>query len=151
MTGSEVQDKLRAAQRDLHEGLDVSTSAQTVGQFLDQWLEDVARPTARTSTYQSDEHHVRYHIKPAIGHIKLAKLTPQHVQRLLNSKSREGLSPRTAQLMRATLRRALGYAVKWSLVSRNVAILVDPPRMVTRPVHPLTGAQARRFIEFTKG
>ncbi|MFN8676123.1 MAG: site-specific integrase [Thermomicrobiales bacterium] len=56
------------------------------------------------------------------------------------------LSPRTVQYARAVLRRALGQALKWGLVSRNVATLVDPPRSVKQPVKPLTAEQARQFI-----
>ena len=49
------------------------------------------------------------------------------------------------------LRRALGQALKWGLVTRNVATLVDPPRAVRKPVQPLTANQARAFLAFTKG
>jgi len=52
----------------------------------------------------------------------------------MTAKMAAGLSPRTVQYVRAVLRRALGQAVKWSLVSRNVATLVDPPRSVRKPV-----------------
>nr|MBA2278316.1 site-specific integrase [Chloroflexia bacterium] len=116
-TRREVQDKLRAAQRDLDAGLDVGARQQTVAQFLTRWLEDTARPTVRPSTYASYAGHVHHHLIPALGHHPLTKLTPQHVQKLLNDKQRSGLSPRTVTYMRAVLRRALGYAVKWSLVS----------------------------------
>jgi integrase len=61
-----------------------------------------------------------------------------------------GLSPRTVQYTRAVLRRALGQAMKWSLVRRNVASLVDPPRSAKRTARPLTPDQARAFIEHTK-
>ena len=61
-----------------------------------------------------------------------------------------GLSPRTVQYTRAVLRRALGYALKWGLVARNVATLVDPPRSIRTPVQPLTGEQARSFLAFVK-
>ncbi len=46
-TRREVQDKLRAAQRDLDAGLDVGAKTQIVAQFLTRWLEDTARPTLR--------------------------------------------------------------------------------------------------------
>jgi len=53
-------------------------------------------------------------ITPALGKVPLDKLTPQHVQKLLNDLLAGGgtggrrLSPRTVQYARATLRRALG-------------------------------------------
>jgi integrase len=149
-TRPEAKAKLKAAQHDLDAGLDLDAAKTTVGQFLDRWLEDTAKPTVRPSTYESYRLHVERHLKSGIGHLPLAKLTPQHVQKLLNDKAKAGLSARTVQLTRATLRRALGYAVKWSLVSRNVATLVDPPRTVRTPVQPLTVDQVRRFLDATK-
>lgn len=149
-TRREVQDKLRAAQRDLDAGLDLSARSQTVAQFLTRWLEDTARPTIRPSTYASYAGHVHHHLIPALGHHQLAKLTPQHVQRMMQVMTAKGLSPRTVAYARAVLRRALGYAIKWSLVGRNVATLVDPPRAVRAPVQPLTAAQVRLFLDATK-
>ncbi len=150
-TRKEVQEKLRAALRDLDSGLDLTAGRQTVGQFMVQWLEDVARPKLRPSTLKSYESYVRVHIIPTLGHHRLTKLTPQHIQTFLNAKSAAGLSPRTVQYIRAILRRALGQAVKWGLVGRNVAALVDPPRSVRKPVEPLSADQARAFIATTAG
>jgi integrase len=148
-TRKEAQDKLRVALRDLDAGLDLSAGRQTVGQFLDHWLEDVVKPTVRPKTHYSYAQLVRLHLKPNLGHHQLGKLTPQHVQAMMRAKSTAGLSPRTVQYLRAVLRRALGQALKWGLVSRNVATLVDPPRSVKKPVAPLTAEQARAFIAFT--
>jgi integrase len=38
-------------------------------------------------------------------------------------------------------------AERWGLVSRNVAKLVDPPRVRRHEITPLTPEQARRLIE----
>jgi integrase len=149
-TRREAQDKLRAALRDVDAGLDLAAGPQTVGQFLDRWLADVVRATVRPKTHHSYSQLVRLHIKPTLGQYQLAKLTPQHVQAMLTAKSASGLSPRTVQYIRAVLRRALGQALKWGLVGRNVATLVDPPRSVIRPVAPLSAKQARAFIAATK-
>lgn len=150
-TRREAQDKLRAALRDIDAGLDLSAGRQTVGQFLDRWLEDVVKPTVRPKTHHSYAQLVRIHLKPALGHHQLGKLTPQHVQAMMSAKTAAGLSPRTVQYLRAVLRRALGQALKWALVSRNVATLVDPPRSIKRPVAPLSAEHARAFIAHTAG
>lgn len=67
----------------------------------------------------------------------------------MNAKLEAGLSPRTVQYLRAVLRRALCQALKWDLVARNVATLVDPPRSVRYEVSPLTPTQA--FLAAVKG
>src|SRR5215208_3908499 len=48
-----------------------------------------------------------------------------------------GLSPRTVHYARGVLRSALGQALKWGIVSRNVATLVDPPHMDKKRVTAL--------------
>jgi integrase len=149
-TRGEVQAKLKAAQRDLDNGLDLSAGKQTMGQFLDRWLEDVAKSRVRPKTHHSYAQLVRLHLKPELGHIPLTSLTPQHVQAMMTRKTAAGLSPRTVQYLRALLRCALKEAVKWSLVGRNVATLVDPPRSVRKPVQPLTAEQARHFLDTTR-
>lgn len=148
-TRREVQDKLRAALHDLDAGLDLVAGRQTVSQFLDAWLADVAKPSVRPSTFDSYAGHVRLHLKPTLGYHQLAKLTPQHVQAMMNAQSAAGLAPKTVQNCRAVLRRALGQAMKWGLVSRNVATLAEPPRSMKAAVTPLTAAQARAFIAAT--
>ncbi|HEY7030232.1 MAG TPA: tyrosine-type recombinase/integrase, partial [Thermomicrobiales bacterium] len=150
-TYEEARSKLRQAERDQERGLDLSAKPQTVAQFLTDWLENTARPTIRPKTHHSYAQLIRLHLVPALGRIQLAKLTPQHVQKLMGEMTAKGLSPRTVQYARAILRRALGYALKWGLVTRNVATLVDPPRSVKKPVRPLTGDQARTFLAHLRG
>ena len=141
-TRAEVAAKLLKVQQDHAAGLPVKVEKQTVAQFLDCWLADVAMPSLRPSTFKSYESYVRLHIKPAIGRHELSKLAPQHVQRLLNDTLAAGLSPRTVQYIRAILRSALGQAFMWQLVSRNVTALTEPPRSVHHEMRVLSPSQA---------
>lgn len=150
-TRKEVAEKLKVVLREQQQGLPVIVERQTVGQFLERWLEDVARPRLRPKTYHSYAQLVRLHLAPTLGHHQLSKLAPQQVQAMMNAKLASGLSPRTVQYLRAILRRAIGQALKWGLVSRNVVLLTDPPR-VTRPeIATLTPTQARAFLDAVKG
>lgn len=62
-----------------------------------------------------------------------------------------GLSPSTAHHVHAVLHRALADAVRWGLVSRNVAGLVPAPRMAEHQMQTLSGEQARPFLEAAQG
>ncbi len=146
-----VQEKLNAALRAHQQGLPVAPERQTVGQFLEHWLSESVRPTVRPRTYIRYGEHVRNHISPAIGHIKLSRLTPQHVQALLNEKLGDGLAPATVRYMHAVLRRALKQALKWDLVARNAAALVDAPRVTQKEIEPFTPEQARIFLDAIRG
>jgi len=146
-TRKDVQDKLRGALRDIDAGLDLGTSRQTVSQFLDTWLAEVVKPTLAPKTHGSYAEVSRVHLKPALGHHQLTKLTPQHVAALLKAKQDAGLSPRTVQYIRVVLRIALNRALKWQFVPRNVVILTDSPKVSRTEVKPLTPEQARAFLD----
>jgi len=145
----EVQDKLRAALRDVDAGLDLTAGRQTVGQFLDRWLADVVTPAKAWKTTATYADIVRLHLKPGIGHHHVAKLMPQHVAALLKAKTDAGLSPRMVSHIRAVLRAALNQALRWGMVSRNVAALVDPPRQVRSDIQSLTPTEARDLLNVT--
>lgn len=149
-TRAEARAKVRTALKDMDAGVDLATSRQTVVQYMARWLEDVARPNLRPSTLKSYESYVRLHIVPDQGHHRLTALAPQHLQAFLNAKLAAGLSPRTVQYIRAILRLALGQALRWGLVGRNVATLVDLPRSIKTQVRPPTAEQARAFVDASK-
>jgi len=150
-TAKEVREQLTAFLRALDQGETLTTDRQTVAQFLDRWLTDVVKPSVRAKTHHSYAQLVRLHLSPALGRHQLAKLTAQEVQAMMNAKLAEGLSPRTVQYLRAVLRRALGQALKWQLVNRNVATLVDPPRVERPEMLAFNPEQAARFLDAVKG
>ena len=145
-TQAEVLGKLNAVRKKIAEGQPLSSERRTVGAYLADWLEMSVKATVRPNTYKSYSLLVGKHIFPGLGHVTLARLTPQHVQRFLNEKHASGLSPRTVQYLHAVIRRALGQAEQWGLVSRNVAKLVSPPRVPKAEVHPLTPAEVKRLL-----
>ena len=101
----------------------------------------------RAATYDRYDDILRLHLIPGLGRVAIAKLTPDDVQRFVNAKLASGLSPRRMQYIHAVLRRALVTAERWGLVSRNVAKLVDPPRVVHHEITPFTPEQVRAFLE----
>jgi integrase len=142
----EAKDKLRQAERDQENGLDLSAKPQTVAQFLDRWIVDVVTPTKAAKTTATYADIVRLHLKPGIGRHQLAKLTPQHVAALLKAKQDARLSPRMVHHLRAVLRSALNQAMRWGLVTRNVASLVASPRQTSKEVKPLSVDEARAIL-----
>jgi integrase len=147
----EASDKLTAALNDLQKGIPIITERQTAKQFLERWLADSVKPSVRPSTYISYEQQVRVHIALGLGHIQLEKLSPQHIQAYMNDKLKAGLSARTVGYHRRVLVIALGQALKWGLVGRNVASLTDPPRTEKFEVQPIAPEQARAFLQAIEG
>ena len=144
-TKREVQDKLRETLHRTEKGLPPVPEQETVGAFLHRWLE-IIRSQLRPRTHRSYEQVVRIHLEPGIGRVRLAKLTPLDVSTWLESRRTAGVGGRTIHYARAVLRAALNKALKWGLVSRNVASLTDPPRYRARQIAPLTPEQAKKFL-----
>jgi integrase len=80
----------------------------------------------------------------------LAKLTPDHVQAMLNQLEDAKLSHRSIRNVRAVLRAALNRALRFGYVTRNVATLVDVPGEVTFQPEPIDEDQAKHLIAATK-
>jgi len=150
-TQGEALEKLRKAQQEEKQGTLATGPRQKLGDYLNQWLEQVHKPMIRVSTYIEYRSLLNRHIVPELGNIYLQKLTPQHIQTFYATKQREGRAPRSVAIMHAVLHSALEHAVRWNLVSRNVVSLVSPPRMEKHEAVLLTSAQAQKLLEVAKG
>ena len=149
-TRHEVGRKLATAIKARQDGLPLVPERQTVANYLQHWLE-TAKPTVRPRTFVRYEEYVRLHAIPELGRLSLARLSPQHLQRLYASRLEAGLSPATVAHLHAVLHRALGQAARWGLAPRNVAELVTPPRSERREMSTLSPEQARAFLETAEG
>src|SRR5438309_1492306 len=111
-TRKAVQDRMTRLLNDQQTGLPVVGEKQRVGDFLAEWLENWVRPSVKPKTFSSYSDTVRLHLVPSLGRIVLAKLTPQHVQAMMNERLASGLSPRTVSYVRSVLSIALARAMK---------------------------------------
>jgi integrase len=150
-TRREVQEQLTKALRDIQQGLPIASERQTVGDFLQRWLEESVKGKKEPKTYASYAQLIRLHLSPDLGRIVLAKLSPQDVQDFINRKQAAGLSPRTVQYLHAVLRAALNRALKWGIIPRNVATLVDVPTVRRKPTQFLPPEEAKRFLDGIQG
>ncbi len=150
-TRTEVAEKLRRALQARADGLSLHDPTQGVGAFLATWLTDSAARKVRPRTLAGYEQTVRLHLTPRIGRVQLQRLTPQHLERLMNAELAEGRSPRSVGQDLAVLRTALNVAMRWGLIGRNVATLVEAPRVREREVSPLTTSDARRIMQAVRG
>lgn len=141
-----VKDWLLKQRTALQEGRLLPDENITVAEYLDRFMNDVAAHTLRPSSIQSYGFLIRDHIKPEIGHIKLASLRPDHLQSLYSLKLESGLSKRTVQYIHSVIRRALNQAVKWGLLYRNPTAAVTPPKPKKKTPKTLTAEQVKQFF-----
>jgi integrase len=148
-TRAAVQDKLRDAIGDVQKGLELPDERQTTQQFLRTWLTH-KQTQLRSRAYATYVQAVDLHLAPGIGKVPVARLTPQHVQAWFTEHQKTGASARTIRYARTVLRAALNQALRWNLVVRNAAALVEPPRHVARQIQPLTPEEARTLLASSK-
>ncbi|HEX2180673.1 MAG TPA: site-specific integrase, partial [Rubrobacteraceae bacterium] len=82
---------------------------------------------------------------------RLDRLNALQVQAVYGRKLEAGLSPRTVEIVHATLHKALKQAVAWSLVPRNVSAAATTPRPTRPEIGPLSREQARELLEAAQG
>jgi integrase len=141
-----VADGLRDALKAAEQGTLVADERQTLGEFLARWLQDVARTRVRPRTFVGYEATIERHISPHLGRMRLAKLTPQHLQAWLATLEGQRVSVGRRRYARVVLRTALNTAIRWRLVTVNAATLMDAPRITSREIQPLTPDQARALL-----
>lgn len=146
----EVQDKLKAEKRNRDLGI-IPTGKETVGSFLEKWLTDTVEPAHERTTFLSYRQQVTAHLVPEIGRVKLDQLSPMLVQRLLNKKRSEGLSPRTVEYIRAIGRQAFNVAIRWRMVNWNPFALAEVDHPKRGHVTYFTVEQAVQLLDTAKG
>jgi integrase len=150
-TRKEVQENLKGVLHEQQQGTLITAVPQTVAHFLTDWLENTHRRRLRPRTYERHREAVYLHIVPSIGHVQLQKLTARQVQAFYTKKADEGLAPATIIYYHSVLHNALGTAVKWGLVFRNVCDLVTPPRKQQFEIQPLTTEQMQQLLATVRG
>lgn len=140
--------KLREARVEHASTGSVTSKTVTVGDWLDEWLRDVAKPNVRPKTYVDYERCVRLHLKPRLGREKIARLTPQHIRRVEQAIAKDK-TPATAASAHRCLSVALSAAVADGLIPRNPAEHVAPPRTLVTEREPLSAEQATLLLAKT--
>ncbi|MFI7131372.1 tyrosine-type recombinase/integrase [Nonomuraea sp. NPDC050153] len=125
----------------------------TVGQWLRYWL-SVVESRLRPTTHRAYRDHVRLHLVPYLGRVKLVELSRRDVTRMFvalgRRRTRYGapISASTLERIRATLRAALNHAVREDLIAGNPAQGVRLPAPVQ--THPVVWT-ARREAAWRRG
>lgn len=150
-TAEEVARGMRRVQARMDVGLSVPDGQSTVADHLRAWLDTTKAGSVRPRSLEHFRGHIENHLAPFLGHHKLARLEPMHVQALIADKLKAGLSVTTVRGIVITLSGALRQAQAWGLVGRNVATMVKLPKKKTYKPTPLTGDQARAFLSAIEG
>ena len=150
-TRGEVVKRLRDLHPTIAQGITPAPDRLTVAQYLNTWVVDRIPGTITTRTEELYARAVKVYINPSLGRIRLNKLAPSDVSRMLQDLVARGYSPATKRMARATLRRALRMAEQDGILTRNVASIAEGPKLDHREGRSLSPEQAKVFLHAVKG
>lgn len=144
---AEVVRKVRALEQQRDSGVvQAAGRAPTVAEWLGHWLDTIAVRKVRASTLQGYRGKVSSRIIPAVGHHRLDRLQPEHLEAWYLELEDEGLAPATILQLHRILSRALKVAMQRGKIARNVCSLVDAPSLRREEVVPFSAAEARALL-----
>lgn len=149
-TRVEVAKKLAAAVRARTDGLPVPNDRQTFGHFIERWIQTVT-PSLRPKTAYNYAQLLRAHALPVIGRIPLTKLRANDLSRVYEQRRKAGAAPRSILHLHRAIFRCLRYAERWGDVARNIAALVDAPKVTRSDMRALSGEEARALLKVGEG
>jgi integrase len=126
-------------------GTYVEPSTDTMAEFLDEWRKHACRGRRQRT---KDQYRItcEKHLKPALGQVKLAKLTALNIERFLTAQLDKGLARATVDKHFWTLHKALDRAVSWGKIARNPADQVEKPGQQDSCVRSFDVTEQSRII-----
>ncbi len=150
VSAASKQEARQLMMRGLYESqgiVEFDSATLTVGKYLRQWLESSAKSSVAPRTFANYELQVEQHLIPALGHVRLDKLTSLRIQTMYNAKLEAGLKPSTIRYIHAVLHRALRQAqMRWRLIGRNPADDVELPKVGQKKSNTLSMEQVDSFL-----
>jgi len=145
-TRSEVATKLDGLRRQAAvNGTLPDTGKRCLNDLLDAWLEIKAQ-TVRPRTLDDYAAVCNRYLRPTLGAIPLARVTPDRIHRLYARLQGQG-HHRTARLVHTVLSQTLAQAVRWTWLAHNPCERVAAPRHRAERQSPWSPEQLRRFLD----
>ena len=138
-----------AKEKEKYEVLVPDAGNMTVTEWCMRWV-NLNKQNIKNSTKNSYVTNIQTHISPAIGGIKVNKLTTNNVQYALNL-CYSGGSISLFKKVYSVLKGAMDEAVEQGLIKKNPVKGVVFPEDNKKPIRALTEAERIRFIEALEG
>jgi len=149
-TKKDAERRLAALLHQIDSGAFIKPARTTLHDYLERWLKDYVQPNLSPRSAEGYEHIMRKHLMPALGNITLTQLKAEHLQRYYSEKISSGLSNVTIRHHHTLLHKALGTAVSWDILPRNVADSVTTPRIQRKDMQTWDESEVTRFLEEAK-
>ncbi len=137
MTERQIQKELNRQAVMLEEACMHGYKAKAVKfqELAEEWFEEYARLNLRSTTYERMKQ-LTHRVYPAIGHLRIDKITPRQLQAFINSLAKDGanektgkpLAPKTIKHHLSLISDVFTYSVKMEIVPDNPCSKVTIPK-----------------------
>lgn len=124
-TEKELEKKLLDIKIRVGKGEFIDNDTVTVEEWGNQWLESY-KTNKEYKTWQMYDNVLRNHIVKELGHLKLIDVKPFHIQGLINSRHKLGLT-KTLKNIKLTLNQMFEQAIENELMIKNPAKRIELP------------------------
>lgn len=147
----DAQDYLSKTLAAISTGTFVEPSPLTIDEYLDKWLEAAARPRVSRRTADGYAGLLDRYIRVPLGQKRLDQLQALDIQKVYGEMLKRGLSARVVRHTHSAVHNALKQAVKWGMLFRNPASLVELPKVVHKERRVLSPDEAQEFLKAAAG
>jgi integrase len=158
-----AQEKLEKLKDDIRQGLEQLQKGWTVESWMMHWIDEIKKEELGPRVWKTYRSTIRQQIIPAIGPVRLAKLSPAHIRHLLDYvrdttvtiiepdgtvTEKPKWSSRTVQVAYDRIRDGLEAAGRERppLIRENVANLVPRPKAIYTEIPHHDAEQARKVL-----
>ena len=159
-TQAEVKEKLKKALVKAGQVDFTKSGKYTVGTWMDEWFENVAKIKVRPSSHQTYKGYIDNHIKPNIGNIPLEKLTTMdlqkfyrklltkgRVERIESKEQPKGLSAKTVRNINQVISSAMDLAVAQKIILVNPTNACELPKVEHQEMQTIPAEQLQAFLD----
>ena len=157
----EAQRQLVLFVADVEQGRVLPGAVPTLEAFSREWMEYHVRPRLSPTTAHRYERELRLRILPALGHLRMDRITPRTLAQFydaigrpggrLDGAEQEALSGTSVQFCHKVLSAVLKTALRWNVILSNPAERMEPPRKDTREMQALDIRGSQALIQALRG
>lgn len=149
-TQKEVLEKLQKVSVDISRGAFSPPDKIKVSEWMQTWLTQY-KADIKPSSFVSYEQHIKNHINPGLGAVRLQELKAPAIKKLYNDMLKQGLSPKTIRVLNGVLHGALKKAMHLGYIISNPCDMCTLPRLIQREMKPLDKPEVARFLKQIEG
>jgi integrase len=119
----------------------------TVSELLDLWLEQEMPKTVRPENQENYRIVVNKHLKPALGSIRVQRLSVQAIEAFYSAQAEAGYSSSLIRKCHQRLSSTLKLARRWGWIAENPCDVATLPKLTHKDPEVWTPGESANFLE----